>query len=266
MTKPPRPAPPRPPLRACAAVILAGLLSFAFAACGLFDDPAESLAPTPTPDPAGVSLNLLANPGFEQGETAWTYRDAVEWRPFAISDAVAYRQQHSLELRLESTDADTGTRIVGAVQELRPLELPEYLSGWYRVDEWTPSATHQYVQFVVAVYGADYEDEFDIHEVRFPIVGIESDPFTLTNARWRYLSRDTTPELGEWTYFGYPVRAAFEEAWGRVPGRFDRIDVFFEVRYDNKQPGQGASTATVYFDDVYLGLFATNPNRPSFIE
>lgn len=266
MTNDPRRVPPRHPLRACALGVLLCVLAFAAAGCGLFEDPAESLAPTPTPDPAGVAFNLFANPGFELGEMGWTYRDAGEWRPFAISDSVAYRGERSLELRLESADADTGTRIVGAVQEIRPTEMPEYLSGWYRVDEWTAAAPHQYVQFVVAVYGADYEDEFDIHEVRFPIVGIESDPFTLTNARWRYLSRDTTPELGTWTYFGYPVRWAFEQAWGRAPAGFDRIDVFFEVRYDNKVAGQGASTATVYFDDVYLGLFATNPNQPDFIE
>lgn len=242
------------------------VLAVVLSGCGLAREPEGASVPTPTPDATAPTFNLLANPGFEDGVASWTWReDSESWVAFGISDGVARHGDRSLELRVEGAEGETGTRIAGAVQEVRPPEMPQYLSGWYRVEDWQPNAPHMYVQFVVIVWGANFGDEFEPHEIRLPIVGIENDPFTIGNSRWLYLSRETVPVLGEWVYFGYPLRAAFEQVWNQLPENFERIEFLFEVRYDGKTEDRVAA-ATVYFDDLYVGPFITNPNRPDFIE
>jgi hypothetical protein len=118
------------------------------------------------------------------------------------------------------------------------------------------------VQFVVAVYGSDIGTEFPIYEIRFPLAGVDRDPLTLSNAKFLFLSREKRPGLGRWTYFGYPLRQAFESRWGKAPTRWDKLEVFLEVRYDAKTQAQGETSADVYFDDIYAGPQAENPNRP----
>ena len=86
------------------------------------------------------------------------------------------------------------------------------------------------------------------------------DPFRLSNARYVYLNRDD-PAVGEWTYFSYPVLDAVRKALGWDPVGWDYIETFFEARYDAKTLGTVAD-ADVYYDDLYLGPQAFNPNRP----
>jgi hypothetical protein len=128
------------------------------------------------------------------------------------------------------------------------------------VEQWEPGAAPQYLQVVVLVRGSDLGAEFDLYEMRLPIAGIVEAPFTLSNAKFRFLSRDA-PEEGSWTYFAYPLSQAFVQEYGAAPTRWEGIEVFFEVRFDQKQDGDAAS-ALVYFDDLYLGPQALNPNRP----
>jgi len=37
---------------------------------------------------------------------------------------------------------------------------------------------------------------------------------------------------------------------------------FFEVRHDDKAAGSGEVKADVFYDDLYVGPAAANPNRP----
>jgi hypothetical protein len=241
---------------ALAAAVIGPMLVLG-AGCGALDAPAAS----PTETPSAATANLFQNPGFEEGDQPWTFRDQAEWRPFEVDDTVAYTGSRSARLEIEGAENESGTRIAGAIQNINPETFPEYVSGFYRVDEWRPDAPFQYVQFVVSVLGGDFGDGIDVHQLRLPLAGAEREPFALTNARWVFINRDQ-PDVGEWTYFGYPIKRAFELNWGRVPGSWDSIDVFFEVRYDDKVAGS-TPAATVFFDDLYAGPQSGNPNRPA---
>jgi hypothetical protein len=224
--------------------------------CGLF----EELPPLATPTPSAA--NLIQNPGFENGTEPWFALQQDSWRPFEITDAVAHGGERSLSLELRGEDADINTRIVGAIQPINTTVFPEYVSGFYRVDDWNANASFQYLQFVVVVRGGDFADQFGIHEVRFPIAGIDREPFFLSNARFLFLSRDE-PKIGKWVYFGYPLRQAFSSRLGHVPTQWESIEAFFEVRYDGKLAEQPATGAHVYFDDLYAGPLLDNPNHPN---
>lgn len=231
------------------------LLVPALSGCGLFEELPPLPTPTPSPD------NLVQNASFETGREPWFIQEQPTWRDFEVSETVARTGERSLSLSLKGEESDVNTRVVGAVQRISPPVFPEFLSGFYKVDEWTPNATFQYLQFVVVVRGGNFGDQFPLHEIRFPIAGIDREPFQIANARFIFLSR-AQPEMGAWTYFGYPIRQAFASRWGKVPETFESIEMFFEVRYDGKTVEQGETSAQVYFDDLYMGPMVSNPNRP----
>ncbi len=224
-----------------------------FAGCGI------TKAPTAVSTPPPVTANLLSNPGFEQGDLSWQFKDQPEWSAFSIGDT-GRTGVHSLHLQLHGDDAATGTHIAGALTTITPKDFPDYVSGFYRVDDWHPSTTFQYLQFVVAVHG-DFGGGSAIQEMRFPIAGIDREPFMLSNARFLFLSRGA-PALRQWTYFGYPLKQAFASRLGAVPTTWTSIDIFFEVRYDGKTADQPATSADVSFDDLYAGPQISNPNHP----
>lgn len=231
------------------------LLAAMTSACGLFEELPD------VPPPSYAAENKLRNPGFEDGDAPWRIAAGPSWSPFAITDSVARTGTRSMELALGPGDAPQGTRVTGALQEIETDIFPEFISGYYRVDEWSPNAPFQYLQFAVVIRGGDFPDGGAIHEIRFPIAGAERQPLQLSNSGWVFLSRDQ-PRMGEWTYFGYPLQQAFETRWGMWPQRWDSIEVFFEVRYDGKTDEAAPSTAKVYYDDLYAGLQIYNPNVP----
>ncbi len=61
------------------------------------------------------------------------------------------------------------------------------------------------------------------------------------------------PSQGEWVHFERDLHQDFQELWGHVPQRVEKMRVLFEVRYDGKQRGHGEGQADVYFDELYLG-------------
>ena len=73
------------------------------------------------------------------------------------------------------------------MQEVKAPLFPEFASGFYRVNAWQPAATFQYMQFVVIVRGGDFGDDIALHEIRFPIAGIDHEPFMLSNAHFVFL-------------------------------------------------------------------------------
>jgi hypothetical protein len=223
------------------------------AACGLFD------APPPAPTAAPSTANFLKNGGLSQAE-GWSARNDPAWSPFTISDSIGHSGMHSLALRLRGDESATGTHIAGAMQTLTPAAFPEYVSGFYRVDEWNATAPFQYLEVAVRVNGGDFPDGGTVHEVRLALAGASRDPEQPWNARYVFLSRNA-PVQGRWIYFGYSLRHAFASRMGHLPEKWDSIDISFEARYDGKTAG-AATSADVYYDDLYAGPQVSNPNRP----
>jgi hypothetical protein len=233
------------PRRARAAALAAsiGLLCLSIA-CGAFREeelPPEQLA----------NANLLADAGFEGAAPAW-----VAFPPADAHQVVtdrAHSGESSMALRLGGDIA-----ALSVSQSLNPNAFPEFVSGYYRVDDWPDGEA--FLQFVVKVPGGSPEE---VREVRFVIAGASVDPEPAPQARYVFLSRDA-PSSGAWRYFAYPIRQAFETRVGAVPQAWTSVDISLEARMLAVSPEMAdAPEAVVYFDDMYVGLQAENPNRPN---
>jgi hypothetical protein len=211
------------------------IVSVALVGCGAF----EESPPTPTPTPS--ASNLLVDAGFEGLAPAW-----IVFPPAGaheISEEQAHGGASSMALHLSQP-----VPALAATQGLNPAAFPEFLSGYYRVDEWPEGAALQFV--VKAAGGAPGEQR----EVRFLIAGTDTEPDEAVP--YVFLSRDG-PVVGEWTYFGYPIAQAFAAKTGAIPQAWTSIDVSLEAW----SPGETVD-ATAYYDDMYVGPQVGNPNRP----
>jgi hypothetical protein len=83
------------------------------------------------------------------------------------------------------------------------------------------------------------------------LAGIDKPPLQIANARYRLVAG---PEIGEekWIRFDLDLHADFQRQWGSVPKGYSKIRVLFEVRYDEKEAGDGEVRADAYYDDLYL--------------
>lgn len=215
-------------------VIAASLLMLG---CGAFDES------PPSPTPAPSAANLLVDAGFEGLAPAWTVFPPAN--AHEISTAAAHGGASSLAFH-----ATPAVPALAASQALNPVAFPEFLSGYYRVDDWPDDGA--VLQFVVKAAGGAPDE---VREVRFIIAGADTEPEQSPTARYVFLSRNR-PSVGEWTYFGYPIALAFEGRTGSIPQAWTSIDITLEVRTAD---GDGV---TVYYDDMYVGTQAANPNRP----
>lgn len=201
--------------------------------------------------PVDTPGNLLANPGFEEGRDPW-----FSLRPpqFLLTDELANSGGHSAHLPLRGEPNEDGHKIIYLVQELAADEFPEVISGYYRVENWNKGTPLQYIQFVIVVFDAQGipGEEFLNHQIRYVLGGIDRAPFGIRNGKFVFLGGEEVTE-GEWIYFERNLRQDFEELWGAVPGPFGTIRLLYEVRYDDKQMGEGPLHADVYYDDLYLG-------------
>jgi hypothetical protein len=239
-------------------VILIAAASAALgAACG------GGAAPQGAPE-AGVQLaaNVFENGSFETGSDPWISLTTAAWgMPFSVSSHVAHGGAHSAYLQLRASPDASGAKVFGVVQEVSPDRFPEVLSGYYYVDDWIKGTPKQYLQFAVIAFGVkNLPGGYANHQIRYPLAGINAEPFAISNAKFRFLSREE-PATGQWVYFERPVARDFEELWGAVPQGFEKLRVLFEVRYDDKLAGSEGK-ADVYYDDLYLGPAADNPNQP----
>jgi hypothetical protein len=140
-----------------------------------------------------------------------------------------------------------------ATQTLNVADVPEFFSGFYRVDDW-PDDGSAYLQLTIR---AASEGPEPVRALRFIIAGAAAEPeVPPPDLRYVFLSRDA-PERGEWTYFGYPLRDAFVSEAFAVPSGFASLDVTIEV---HSTTGEGG--VTVHYDDLYFGPQSENPNRP----
>jgi len=246
-------------LRLRHALLLAGALLIS-GACG-----GGATQPVPSPPSGGAAVpeNLFLNPDFEEGEQPWFSMTTEAWGPpFQINGSAADSENQSAVLQMRAEPKASGAKVFGVVQEITPEQFPELVSGYYRVESWARGTEKQYVQFVVIVFEASNTPvTAPNHQIRYLLAGIDQPPFSITNARFVFVDTDE-PVTGEWVYFERNIREDFEELWGAVPEGFSKIRILFEVRYDGKTAGSGEVKADVFYDDLYVGPAAANPNRP----
>jgi hypothetical protein len=194
--------------------------------------------------------NLFANPGFEDGTDPWC---SLKPPAFVQTEDLAHAGKASAFLPFRAGESESGNKIFYLVQEIELHELPEVISGYYRVNSWEKGTEKQYLQFVVIVFGgANPPNDYTNHQIRYLLSGIGSPPFEISNAKFVFLTRDEPP-VGEWVHFERNLRDDFEKFWGAAPQNFDKVRILFEVRYDDKKIGEGPVSADVYYDDLYLG-------------
>ena len=213
------------------------LLSLAlFAACG------------------GRSANLLENGGFENGNEPWHTMDSPSWSPsFEVTNQIAHGGIHSVHLALVPPGAPALNRVFGVVQDVTLTDLPEYVSGFYRVENWKKDTDFQYLQFVVIVFATDPQTGQSANtQIRYLLAGAASDPFEIGNAKFVFIDK-ADPQQGTWVHFGHNIRQDFEEQWGSVPENITSIRLFFETRFDSPTEIQPQMAGDVYYDDLYAG-------------
>jgi len=244
--------------------------------------PSATPAPAPpsaTPVAASCPLqaavegqaNLLHNAGLESGADPWC---VLQPPKFEVSQNYAHSGQASALLSMRvPAEAVSEHEVHYLVQQVVPKEFPELVSGYYRVENWSKGTPKQYLQFAVILCRDGPEGECTQgaanvsggygynQQMRYPLAGISEDPFKIGNAHFVYISKEE-PRTGEWVYFEGNIKEDFLELWGAVPEGYDYIRVLFELRFDDKQPGDTPAEADVYYDDLYMGPANDNPNQP----
>ncbi len=199
------------------------------------------------------AANLLENPGFETGNAGWEWLDwSKAWGPFEISDKFAYSGEKSAYLELDVKAGDSGKKqIRGLMQSIKPDKFPAVASGWYRIENWKRGVDRQYVQFVVIAW-KKYKG-FSNYQLRYVLDGVNRKPLGIGNARYTILSKAPEPETGKWVRFELPIREDFSKLWGKVPDNYEKLNFFYEARFERYPKGAEHIRADVYFDDLYIG-------------
>lgn len=208
--------------------------------------------------------NLLDNPSFEQGRESWiSLADPTNpyWHDFSIAPDPGAPSNSCVRLDLTAKSATQKTEIWGAAQEVKASgSIPRYLRGRYYVSDWQRGTARQYVQVVFNLWPTEKRnvtraevtpDSVPV-QLAFVLTGIIKPPFKIQNRKFIFHGPEE-PRTGEWTDFEFDLHAAFEEQWGSLPEKFDAFRVLFEARFDGRAETEKHASATVYFDDLYLG-------------
>lgn len=196
--------------------------------------------------------NLFVNADFESGAKGWTYPTWSEhWAGFEVDRKEAHSGRRAAHLKVRNEPAHA-TRVWGVMQELRPKEFPRYLAGFYRVNSWEQGTPLQYLQAVVIVWLKKPAAGINNFQVRFLLGGVPFRPTRMENVRYVHLAKEMPPR-GAWTPFAVDLHAAFQSQWGYVPPEWERINVLFEARYDEREKPGAVIRAEVFYDDLYLG-------------
>lgn len=209
----------------------------------------------PTEGGMTSEVNLLANPGFENGLEGWTWLDwSKGWSAYALSNYRAYEGKQSLYLPILSSDSRP-TVVWGGVQEITLTEdIPECVEGYYLVENWQTGDWKQYLQFVVMDLSHSLGENRGMSQLRYIISGSEVPPLQIRNAQYLFVekTRRATPVTGRWTYFSLNPREDFEKNWHYTPGSGSTLRLLFEGRFDGhvtEEPARG----DVYYDALYFG-------------
>jgi hypothetical protein len=202
------------------------------------------------------AINLLVNGSLETGREPWY--TLVEESGFAVTDARWLSGTHSaLESMRDPVGAvgigPTDSKVYYLVQDISPSQFPDIVRGNYFVDNWVKGTRWQYLQFVIIVFApANFPAEPSNYQIRYPLAGIDSEPFPISNAKFQFVSKEE-PLQGKWVPFEVNVKEGFEELWGDVPEGFEKLRLLFEVRWDHGQEATGLRSADVFWDDLYAG-------------
>jgi hypothetical protein len=237
------------------------------AACG--DDDGDEPA-TDTPDPAQTStpaatkidlepgVNALLNPGFENGEQSWA---SAGPNKFTVTSDQALSGSAAAQLTMRATTDSPVSATYTVFQEFTPSEFPEVLSFNYLVNNWAKGTEKQYIEVAVIVYGGTEAfptcpgpeaDECPNYQIRYILGGVSQNPITVENSKYVFVSRDE-PSQDEWIPITRDMKADFQNTWGAVPDKPEKIRILAEVRYDDREATDGPMEADVYFDDMFVG-------------
>jgi hypothetical protein len=197
--------------------------------------------------------NLLVNPSFENGSEPWYSMTTTGWgEPFEVSDAMAHSGKYSAHLTLIPPAQPAQNKVFGVVQDLSPNQFPEFVSGYYRVENWQKATHFQYLQFVVIAFVNSPAGGTTNTQIRYLLAGADAEPFEIGNAKFVFVNT-AEPSTGEWVYFQRNVKEDFEQLWGSVPQGLEHVRMFFEARYDSPTATQPQIGGDVYYDDLYAG-------------
>ncbi|MGD8374952.1 MAG: hypothetical protein PVF68_02325 [Acidobacteriota bacterium] len=212
--------------------------------------PAPPAGPVAAPLPAG---NRFPNPSFEEGRKPWFSLENPFWAGFVVTATQARSGRHSALLRLRSGNTGLPTTVQGLVADVDGGPLPRRLSGWYRVDDWRRGAPSQFVQIVVSVAGASNLDPDTPQQIAYVLTGV-LDPVPDFPFRPFLFLGEAEPRRDTWIPFDIDLAADYREHYGVIPEGYGRLRVFFEVRFERREPASADPVvADVYFDDLYLG-------------
>lgn len=231
---------------------MATCLAIAAASCsGSGDDGDDDGLIYTTPDATG---NLFRNASFEDGSEPWySLSENDPSADFQLTQDLAHTGTGSAVLRMDDPANASGAKVYYLIQDVNPEEFPEYIEGYYRVENWRHATLRQYLQFVViALDPTNNPTAATNYQIRYILAGIDSPPFDIGNAHFQFLSREE-PIEGEWVHFSANVREDFERLWNAVPRDYSFLRILFEVRWDSKNSNDGAPRADVYYDDLYFG-------------
>jgi hypothetical protein len=224
-------------------------LALVGAACGDDDDGGDGSSPTGDP-----AANLLANPGFEEGQEAWQSRS----RPAVISSDQHFSGDTSGWVSLDATEDSGPNEAEWLVQDITTDAIPERLSLNYFVDEWVRATDKQYIEVAITVIGGVRGMPIcpggpcPNIQVRYVLAGVTAPPGDILNAQWIF-SGDTDPVLGEWTAFEANVLDDFRSLWDTLPEEIETVRIQFEARFDDRELDELPLQVDVYVDDLYLG-------------
>lgn len=198
-----------------------------------------------------AGANLLVNPGFEQGADPWHTMTGDAWsQTFDVADT-AHSGVHSVHVQLTPPDQPLPNKVFGVTQDI--TQMPEYVSGYYRVENWQKATPAQYLQFVVIVFTTDPNTGQQTNvQIRYLLAGASEEPFRIDNAKFIFIDK-SEPVTGQWVHFGRNVKQDFQSVWGYVPQNVTSVRVFFEARYDSPTAIQPQIGGDVYYDDLYAG-------------
>ena len=89
-------------------------------------------------------------------------------------------------------------------------------------------------------------------QIAYVLGGVTRPPLSIGNRRFVMLGPQE-PKQDEWLRFERDLHSDFKEHYGKVPTRFSKLRVLFEVRFDGRSQTEPETGARVYYDDLYLG-------------
>ena len=219
--------------------------------------PAQAAASTQADAPVeNAPVNLLKNPGFEEGLQDWTWLDwSKGWSAFALSESRVHEGKGALHLPVLSVD-QRPTVVWGGVQEIElPAEIPDCIDGYYYVENWESGNWKQYLQLVVIDLTHSLGQGNGQAQLRYIVSGSRTPPLTISNASYLFVEKERrdTPVIGQWTYFSVNPRQDFIESWHYTPNQGAKLRVLFEGRFDLHHDPATRARADVYYDDLYFG-------------